>query len=108
MKTQRSGYLGDNLNDLAVRSSVELLLAPQNAYGPLHRQADAVLRQRGGYTAVHELAERILNAKKPGTKCGAEDRAIAMTDSSLQRIFLSSWSRRLQSASPSSGPGGVP
>ena len=62
MKTQHSGYLGDDLNDQAVRNSVELLLTPKNACGPLHRQADAVIRQRDGYEAVHELAEQILKA----------------------------------------------
>ncbi|MBO75682.1 MAG: phosphatase [Flavobacteriales bacterium] len=62
--TARStGYLGDDLNDLAVRSSVNLLFAPHDACRPLRRQADAVLNRPGGHGAVRELAERILKAR---------------------------------------------
>ena len=59
----RTAFLGDDLNDLAVRSHVGLLLAPRDACRPLRRQADAVLRHRGGHGAVRELAERILQAR---------------------------------------------
>ena len=60
---QHTCYLGDDLNDLAVRSSVGLLLAPLDACRPLRRQADAVLNHQGGHGAVRELAERILKAR---------------------------------------------
>lgn len=59
----RTAFLGDDLNDLAVRGHVGLLLAPRDACRPLRRQADAVLRHRGGHGAVRELAERILQAR---------------------------------------------
>jgi len=59
----RTAFLGDDLNDLAVRDHVGLLLAPRDACRPLRRQADAVLRHRGGHGAVRELAERILQAR---------------------------------------------
>ena len=59
----RTAYLGDDLNDLAVRSSVGLLLSPRDGCRPLRRQADAVLNRRGGHGAVRELAERILKAR---------------------------------------------
>ena len=58
-----TAFLGDDLNDLAVRQQVGLLLAPADACRPLRRQADAVLRSRGGHGAVRELAERILEAR---------------------------------------------
>jgi len=58
-----TGFLGDDLNDLAVRQQVRLLLAPVDAARPLRRQADAVLHRRGGHGAVRELAERILQAR---------------------------------------------
>jgi len=58
-----TAFLGDDLNDLAVRQQVQLLLAPADACRPLRRQADAVLRRRGGHGAVRELAERILQAR---------------------------------------------
>ena len=60
---QHTGYLGDDLNDLAVRRSVQLLIAPRDGCRPLRRQADAVLNRRGGHGAVRELAERILKAR---------------------------------------------
>ena len=59
----RTAFLGDDLNDLAVRDHVGLLLAPRDACRPLRHQADAVLRHRGGHGAVRELAERILQAR---------------------------------------------
>ena len=58
-----TAFLGDDLNDLAVREQVRLLLAPRDAALPLRRQADAVLHRRGGHGAVRELAERILQAR---------------------------------------------
>ena len=60
---ERTGYLGDDLNDLAVRRSVGLLLAPSDACRPVRQQADAVLDRQGGHGAVRELAERILQAR---------------------------------------------
>lgn len=58
-----TAFVGDDLNDLAVRDQVRLLLAPADACWPLRRQADAVLRNRGGHGAVRELAERILQSR---------------------------------------------
>ena len=58
-----TAFVGDDLNDLAVRQQVALLLAPADACRPLRRQADAVLRRGGGHGAVRELAERILEAR---------------------------------------------
>ena len=56
-------FVGDDLNDLAVRPVVGLLIAPADACRPVHRGADAVLRRKGGHGAVRELAERILQAR---------------------------------------------
>ena len=58
-----TAYVGDDLNDLGVRPLVGLLVAPADACGPLRRQADLVLRRRGGQGAVRELAERLLRAR---------------------------------------------
>ena len=63
MTSATTAFLGDDLNDLAVRQQVRLLLAPVDAARPLRRQADAVLHRRGGHGAVRELAERILQAR---------------------------------------------
>ena len=58
-----TAFIGDDLNDLAVRPVVGLLLAPSDACKPMRRGADAVLQRRGGQGAVRELAERILKAR---------------------------------------------
>ena len=57
---EQTAFVGDDLNDLAVRPVVGLLFTPADACRPVRRGADAVLRRRGGHGAVRELAERIL------------------------------------------------
>ena len=59
----QTAFVGDDLNDLAVRPVVALLFAPADACRPVRRGADAVLRQQGGHGAVRELAERILQGR---------------------------------------------
>ncbi len=59
----QSAFLGDDLNDLAVRPSVGLLLATSDACEPLRRKSDAVLHCSGGHGAVRELAERLLRSR---------------------------------------------
>ena len=56
-------FVGDDLNDLAVRGAVALLVATADAAAPLRRRADAVLLRPGGQGAVRELAERLLRAR---------------------------------------------
>ena len=63
VSVEQTAFVGDDLNDLAVRPVVGLLFAPADACQPVHRGADAVLRRRGGHGAVRELAERILKAR---------------------------------------------
>jgi 3-deoxy-D-manno-octulosonate 8-phosphate phosphatase (KDO 8-P phosphatase) len=63
ISTTETAFLGDDLNDLAVRPVVGLLLAPSDGCRPMRRGSDAVLRHRGGHGAVRELAERILSAR---------------------------------------------
>lgn len=58
-----TAYVGDDLNDLAVRPVVGLLLCPADAVAPLKRQADWVLPRAGGDGAVRLLAEVILRAR---------------------------------------------
>ena len=59
----QTAFLGDDLNDLAVRPVVGLLFAPADACRSVRRGADAVLQHRGGHGAVRELAERLLQAR---------------------------------------------
>ena len=58
-----TAFVGDDLNDLAVRPVVRLLLTPADACGPVRRAADLVLQHKGGHGAVRELAEGILKAR---------------------------------------------
>jgi len=60
MDPAATAFLGDDFNDLAVRSRVGLLVATADAAAPLRRQADLVLLSPGGHGAVRELAERLL------------------------------------------------
>ena len=46
--TAETAFVGDDLNDLAVRTQVGLLLAPADACRPVRWQADAVLNRPGG------------------------------------------------------------
>jgi len=56
-------FLGDDLNDLAVRPAAGLLVATADAVFALRRQADWVLARPGGHGAVRELAEALLDSQ---------------------------------------------
>ena len=56
-------FIGDDLNDLAVRPLVGMLVAPADACAPMRHSADLVLSGCGGHGAVRELAELILQAR---------------------------------------------
>ena len=61
--SSETAFVGDDLNDLAVRPVVGLLIAPADACAPVRLGAHAVLRKRGGHGAIRELAETILQAR---------------------------------------------
>ena len=63
VSASQTAFVGDDLNDLAVRPAVGLLLCPADAVAPLRRRADAVLAAGGGHGAVRSLAEAILRAR---------------------------------------------
>ena len=58
-----SAFVGDDLNDLAVRPVVGLLICPADGVAPLRARADWVLDRNGGDGAVRRLAEEILQAR---------------------------------------------
>ena len=58
-----TGFVGDDLNDLAVRPVVGLLITPADACAPVRQGAHAVLQNKGGHGAIRELAERILQTR---------------------------------------------
>jgi len=62
MPCEHTAFLGDDLNDLAVRSVSGLLITPSDAARALRRQADWVLTSRGGEGALRELTEALLKS----------------------------------------------
>ena len=60
LERQHTAFIGDDLNDLTVRPAAGLLVSPADGAAGLRRQADWVLRRRGGDGAVRELAESLL------------------------------------------------
>ena len=63
VSVEQTAFVGDDLNDLAVRPVVGLLFTPADACRPVRRSADAVLHRQGGHGAVRQLAERILQGR---------------------------------------------
>jgi 3-deoxy-D-manno-octulosonate 8-phosphate phosphatase (KDO 8-P phosphatase) len=72
VRAERTLFVGDDLNDLALKGSVGALIATADAAWPLRRQADAVLHGHGGRGAVRELAERILRARRVWDQLSSE------------------------------------
>ena len=60
VNTENILFVGDDLNDLTVRKSVGILIAPNDASKNLKKYCDAILKNNGGYGAVRELSERLL------------------------------------------------
>ena len=63
VNTAQNAFVGDDLNDRAVRPVVGLLFSPTDACKPIRQSADAVLRCRGSHAADRELAESILQVR---------------------------------------------
>lgn len=57
-------YVGDDLNDVVVRSIVKLLICPKDACKEMRDISDLVLTKNGGNGAIRELCEIILKSKK--------------------------------------------
>ena len=63
VNTAQTAFVGDDLNDLAVRPVVGLFFSPADACQPVRRTAEAVLQRRGAHGALRELVERILQVR---------------------------------------------
>ena len=59
----QTAFIGDDLNDLAVRDQIALLITPSDACLAVQRKADWVLNRRGGHGAVREAAEALLQSR---------------------------------------------
>jgi 3-deoxy-D-manno-octulosonate 8-phosphate phosphatase (KDO 8-P phosphatase) len=55
-------YVGDDLNDLAVKDSVGLFVSPPNAVSDVRHSSDLVLSVRGGRGCLRELAHILLQS----------------------------------------------
>ena len=63
VSTAQTAFVGDDLNDLAVRQVVGLFFSPADACLSIRGVSDAVLQRRGGHGALRELVERILQVR---------------------------------------------
>ena len=63
LERQQTAFIGDDLNDLTVRSATGLLICPADAVHGLRSQADWILSRRGGDGAVREFSEALLHSK---------------------------------------------
>ena len=61
---EKTLYLGDDLNDLTVKDSVNLLVATNDANNFFRKKCHLTLRSDGGKNAVRELSERIVKESK--------------------------------------------
>ena len=56
-------FVGDDINDLVVKDSVNILVSPNDASDLLKRKSHLILLKNGGDGAIRELAERVLDSK---------------------------------------------
>ena len=82
------GYIGDDWNDLPVFDSAALRIAVQNAVDEVKAAADIITRKPGGYGAVREVCELLLDAKGIRQTCLAsylESLRVNSEEEDLQR-----------------------
>ena len=56
-------YVGDDLNDLVLKETVGIFVAPSDAVKPVKNFANIILSNLGGHGAIRELSEIILEQK---------------------------------------------
>lgn len=78
MGREQTAFLGDDLNDLVVREATGLLITPADAAPGLRRQADWILRRRGGDGALREFSDALLASQ--GWMEGFESSGVGTTN----------------------------
>jgi 3-deoxy-D-manno-octulosonate 8-phosphate phosphatase (KDO 8-P phosphatase) len=78
MGREQTAFLGDDLNDLVVRPATGLLITPADAAPGLRRQADWVLRRRGGDGVLREFSDALLASQ--GWMEGFESSGVGTTN----------------------------
>jgi YrbI family 3-deoxy-D-manno-octulosonate 8-phosphate phosphatase len=63
LKIEELAYIGDDVNDLVVRSLVGVFFCPSDALKQVKNEADVILSLAGGQGCFREMAEMILEAK---------------------------------------------
>lgn len=61
ISTSEVAYIGDDLNDIGILKSVGIAICPADAAQPVRELVGYVTKQLGGYGAVREAAEYVLN-----------------------------------------------
>ena len=64
ISTEQTLFIGDDLNDIAVKDRVSLILSPNDAVDAFKSISDYILKSKGGEGAFRELVEMILKSKK--------------------------------------------
>lgn len=78
MGREQTAFLGDDLNDLVVRPATGLLITPADAAPGLRRQADWILRRRGGDGALRVFSDALLASQ--GWMEGFESSGVGTTN----------------------------
>ena len=78
MGRDQTAFLGDDLNDLVVRPATGILITPADAAPGLRRQADWILRRRGGAGALREFSDVLLASQ--GWMRGFETSGVGATN----------------------------
>ena len=60
-------YIGNDLNDLACFEVAGFSIAPADAFSQVQQQADLVLKSNGGWGAIRELAEILIERYPKGS-----------------------------------------
>ena len=63
-KTEECAFIGNDINDLPAFKSVGIKIAVSDSYKQLLDKADHILSRPGGYGAVREACEYIMNLNK--------------------------------------------
>ena len=55
-----TAYIGDDLNDLVIKSRVNLLISPSDAVGLFLKESNLILKNKGGNGVLREFADILL------------------------------------------------
>jgi 3-deoxy-D-manno-octulosonate 8-phosphate phosphatase (KDO 8-P phosphatase) len=108
MVQEQTAVLGDDRNDLPIRAATGLLITPADAAPSLRRQADWIMRRRGGNGALREFSEALFASQ--GWIRKVETSGLETSNGPLQPFtseirFLSCRDQPKAAAAPKTGRG---